>query len=114
MLILLQNESASICRQWKGSVDVAQIVAQIIGFVYSLSSEGSSSICSTLTRQVDMLFTPFIFRVRRTGGEEIEKEACFVLGLLAIKAEHQHAIADKGALTGLVGLLKQHVPSRCS
>lgn len=52
--------------------------------------------------------------MRRTGGEEIEKEACFVLGLLAIKAEHQHAIADKGALTGLVGLLKQHVPSRCS
>lgn len=35
-----------------------------------------------------------------------------MLGLLAIKAEHQHAIADKGALQGLVGLLKQHVPSR--
>ncbi len=32
------------------------------------------------------------------GGEEIEKEACFVLGLLAIKPEHQHAIADQGAL----------------
>lgn len=48
-----------------------------------------------------------------TGGEEVEKEACFVMGLLAIKAEHQHAIADKGALTGLVGLLKQQVPSRC-
>ena len=33
-----------------------------------------------------------------TGGEEIEKEACFVLGLLAIKPEHQHAINAKGAL----------------
>lgn len=32
------------------------------------------------------------------GGEEIEKEACFVLGLLAIKPEHQHAIAETGAL----------------
>ena len=28
------------------------------------------------------------------SGEEIEKEACFILGLLAIKQEHQHAIAD--------------------
>lgn len=53
-----------------------------------------------------------MWRLCSTGGEEIEKEACFVLGLLAIKAEHQHAIADKGALQGLVGLLKQHVPSR--
>lgn len=25
----------------------------------------------------------------------MEKEACFILGLLAIKQEHQHAIADK-------------------
>ena len=39
--------------------------------------------------------------------EEIEKEACFILGLLAIKSEHQHAIADAGALTGLVRLLKR-------
>lgn len=53
------------------------------------------------------------FVVNSNGGEEIEKEACFVLGLLAIKPEHQHAIADRGALQGLVGLLKQHVPSRC-
>jgi hypothetical protein len=29
------------------------------------------------------------------SGEEIEKEACFILGLLAIKQEHQHAIADQ-------------------
>ena len=39
--------------------------------------------------------------------EDIEKEACFILGLLAIKSEHQHAIADAGALTGLVRLLKR-------
>ena len=29
------------------------------------------------------------------SGEEVEKEACFILGLLAIKQEHQHAIADQ-------------------
>lgn len=44
------------------------------------------------------------------SGEDIEKEACFILGLLAIKQDHQHAIADRGALPGLVGLLKRYVP----
>ena len=43
----------------------------------------------------------------RRCEEDIEKEACFILGLLAIKAEHQHAIADAGALSGLVRLLKR-------
>ena len=46
----------------------------------------------------------------RCNGEEVEKEACFVLGLLAIKQEHQHRIADAGALPGLVNLLKQYAP----
>ena len=31
------------------------------------------------------------------SGEEVEKEACFTLGLLAIKQEHQHAIADQAS-----------------
>ena len=43
------------------------------------------------------------------SSEDVEKEACFILGLLAIKPEHQHNIADKGALTGLVGILKRHI-----
>lgn len=47
----------------------------------------------------------------RRGDEEIEKEACFILGLLAIKQEHQHAIADEGALAGLVNLLKRYLPA---
>ena len=38
----------------------------------------------------------------------MEKESCFILGLLAIKPEHQHSIADMGALSGLVGILKRH------
>lgn len=42
----------------------------------------------------------------------MEKEACFILGLLAIKQEHQHAIADTGALPGLVAILKRYVPFR--
>lgn len=40
----------------------------------------------------------------------MEKEACFILGLLAIKQEHQLAIADAGALPGLVSLLRRYVP----
>ena len=40
--------------------------------------------------------------------EEIEKEACFILGLLAVKPEFQQKIAECGALKGLVRLLKEH------
>lgn len=43
------------------------------------------------------------------SSEDVEKEACFILGLLAIKPEHQHSIADMGALAGLVGILKRHI-----
>ena len=32
------------------------------------------------------------------------------MGLMAIRPEHQHEIADRGALRGLVSLLKRHVP----
>lgn len=42
--------------------------------------------------------------------EEVEKEACFILGLLAIKQEYQASIAEAGALPGLVTLLKRYVP----
>mmetsp|Transcript_4496 Transcript_4496/g.9672 ORF Transcript_4496/g.9672 Transcript_4496/m.9672 type:complete len:723 (-) Transcript_4496:189-2357(-) len=40
--------------------------------------------------------------------EELEKEACFILGLLAVKPEYQTRIAQCGALQGLVRLLKEH------
>lgn len=40
--------------------------------------------------------------------EELEKEACFILGLLAVKPEYQSRIAACGALPGLVRLLKEH------
>jgi hypothetical protein len=43
-----------------------------------------------------------------TSNEEVEKEACFVLGLLAVKPEYQARIATCGALYGLVRLLKEH------
>ncbi len=38
----------------------------------------------------------------------MEKEACFILGLLAIKQEYQASIAEAGALPGLVALLKRY------
>ncbi|KAK9815710.1 hypothetical protein WJX72_008429 [[Myrmecia] bisecta] len=44
-------------------------------------------------------------------GEEIEKEACFIVGLLAIKQEHQHLIAERKALPALVALLKRYLPT---
>lgn len=40
--------------------------------------------------------------------EDIEKEACFILGLLAVKPEYQTRIVACGALAGLVPLLKEH------
>ncbi|CAI5474547.1 unnamed protein product [Closterium sp. Yama58-4] len=38
---------------------------------------------------------------------EVEKDAAFALGLLAIKPDHQRLIADAGALPALVALLKR-------
>jgi hypothetical protein len=37
---------------------------------------------------------------------EVRKEACFILGLLAVKPEYQHQIATAQALPGLVKLLQ--------
>ena len=41
------------------------------------------------------------------SGDEFEKEACFAIGLIAIKPSYQQRISDAGALPGLVSLLKR-------
>mmetsp|Transcript_22270 Transcript_22270/g.42491 ORF Transcript_22270/g.42491 Transcript_22270/m.42491 type:complete len:706 (-) Transcript_22270:1411-3528(-) len=41
------------------------------------------------------------------SNDDVEKEVCLALGLLAIKPEHQRTIADSNALPGLVALLKR-------
>lgn len=46
-----------------------------------------------------------------SGYDEVKKEACFILGLLAVKPEYQAQVAAAGALPGLVRLLKAHKPS---
>mmetsp|Transcript_28271 Transcript_28271/g.76355 ORF Transcript_28271/g.76355 Transcript_28271/m.76355 type:complete len:682 (-) Transcript_28271:731-2776(-) len=43
-----------------------------------------------------------------TEYEEVEKEASFILGLLAVKPEYQTKIAEQNALAGLVRLLNQY------
>jgi len=43
--------------------------------------------------------------------DDIKKEACFVLGLLAVKPEYQAQIASAGALPGLIKLVKDHKPT---
>lgn len=43
-----------------------------------------------------------------SGNEDLEKEACFILGLLAVKPEYQARIAQNNALPGLVRLLREH------
>ncbi|KAI8471320.1 MAG: armadillo/beta-catenin repeat family protein [Monoraphidium minutum] len=45
------------------------------------------------------------------GFDEIKKEACFILGLLAVKPEYQAQISQAGALPGLVKLLRAHKPT---
>ena len=47
---------------------------------------------------------------RAPGIGDIEKEACYAIGLLASKENHQNRIADAGALPGLVALLKRYPP----
>lgn len=44
----------------------------------------------------------------RSGAEELERDICFILGLLAIKVEHQQAICDAGALPTLVAMIKRY------
>lgn len=47
-------------------------------------------------------------------NDDVEKEACFAIGLLANKQEHQRRVADAGALSGLVTLLKRGPPLKPS
>ena len=47
---------------------------------------------------------------RAPGIGDIEKEACYAIGLLASKEKHQNRIANAGALPGLVALLKRYPP----
>ena len=44
----------------------------------------------------------------KSSAADVEKEACFILGLLAIKNEHQQSIANAGAIAKLVALLSRH------
>ena len=48
------------------------------------------------------------------SGEEVEKEACFTLGLLAIKQEHQHAIADQASRPSALALCLSMLVPLCS
>jgi hypothetical protein len=43
-----------------------------------------------------------------SGVEELERDICFILGLLAIKVEHQQAICKHGALPTLVAMIKRY------
>ena len=43
-----------------------------------------------------------------SGVEELERDICFILGLLAIKVEHQQAICDAGALPTLVAMIRRY------
>lgn len=45
-------------------------------------------------------------RARRV--EELERDICFILGLLAIKVDHQQAICKHGALPTLVAMIKRY------
>ncbi|GAB4819192.1 hypothetical protein N2152v2_006238 [Parachlorella kessleri] len=42
------------------------------------------------------------------GVEELERDICFILGLLAIKVDHQTAICKHGALPTLVAMIKRY------
>lgn len=44
----------------------------------------------------------------RSGVEELERDICFILGLLAIKVEHQAAICEAGALPTLVSMIRRY------
>jgi hypothetical protein len=43
-----------------------------------------------------------------SGVEELERDICFILGLLAIKVDHQAAICEAGALPTLVSMVRRY------
>lgn len=43
-----------------------------------------------------------------SGVEELERDICFILGLMAIKADYQQAICDANALPTLVAIIKRY------
>lgn len=43
-----------------------------------------------------------------SGVEELERDICFILGLLAIKVDHQAAICEAGALPTLVSMIRRY------
>ena len=51
---------------------------------------------------------PLVARPLGSGVEEVERDICFILGLLAIKIEHQTAICAAGALPTLVSMIKRY------
>eukprot|EP00983_Pelagomonas_calceolata_P010453 338757-Pelagomonas_calceolata.AAC.2 len=57
-------------------------------------------------KHICILLSPLL--VHSTEYEEVEKEASFILGLLAVKPEYQTKIAEQNALAGLVRLLNQY------
>lgn len=44
--------------------------------------------------------------------EELERDICFILGLLAIKVEHQQSICKHGALPTLVAMIKRYASKK--
>lgn len=90
---------AELCKQDEFIDDV--VAAGAIEVVVPLLNAGSSSAREQLVDDA-----------AGTSGvslqEELDKELCFILGLLAVKPEYQTRIAHSGALSGLVRLLKEH------
>ncbi|XP_057800870.1 ARM REPEAT PROTEIN INTERACTING WITH ABF2-like [Salvia miltiorrhiza] len=68
--------------------------------------------CTAVPSLVKHLQTPPPLREGGTDPipyeHEVEKASAFVVGLLAVKPEHQQLIADAGAIPHLVDLLKRH------
>jgi hypothetical protein len=76
----------------------------------ALAPPGPGEIGGALLTPADIVRGEGVSATGPGSFEDVEKEACFILGLLAVKPEQQQAIASAGALPGLVRLLRTHKP----
>ncbi|KAL4437552.1 hypothetical protein ABPG77_003533 [Micractinium sp. CCAP 211/92] len=72
------------------------------------AAEGAVGVVVPLLKKLNGGDTQAQEQPTTSGVEELERDICFILGLLAIKVEHQAAICEAGALPTLVSMIRRY------
>lgn len=98
------SEIALVKKQVKGLLDITKNEENLD----AAAEEGAVEVVVPLLKAINGGDAEAINQPTASGAEELERDICFILGLLAIKVEHQQAICDAGALPTLVAMIKRY------